>query len=136
MPLVGSPMANRLWVTGQTKSGSRRLHEDHKKLRHMMLPGMAEPGSHPGARPGVRTHRRAPGYSSQDLAGPSTNECREAIPQWAHHLQGEPRGAGAKRIEQRREGGIPRWPDLRMLRLASRWGERSLRLCGRSRDID
>ncbi|MED6278974.1 IQ motif-containing GTPase-activating protein 3 [Characodon lateralis] len=31
-----------------------------------------------------------PGCSSRDPAGPSPNERREAIPQWAHHLQGEP----------------------------------------------
>ncbi|MEQ2281512.1 hypothetical protein AMECASPLE_031150 [Ameca splendens] len=30
MCLEGSPMANSLWVTGQTKSISRRLYEDHK----------------------------------------------------------------------------------------------------------
>ncbi|MEQ2301907.1 hypothetical protein AMECASPLE_000997 [Ameca splendens] len=30
-----------------------------------------------------------PGYSLQDPARPSLNERREAIPQWAHHLQGE-----------------------------------------------
>ncbi|KAK5610246.1 hypothetical protein CRENBAI_008644 [Crenichthys baileyi] len=28
-----------------------------------------------------------PGCSSWDPAGPSPNERREAIPQWAHHLQ-------------------------------------------------
>ncbi|KAK5620726.1 hypothetical protein CRENBAI_019570 [Crenichthys baileyi] len=31
-----------------------------------------------------------PGCSSRDPAGPNPNERREAIPQWAHHLQGEP----------------------------------------------
>ncbi|KAK5617117.1 hypothetical protein CRENBAI_012876, partial [Crenichthys baileyi] len=31
-----------------------------------------------------------PGCSSWDPAGPSPNERREAIPQSAHHLQGEP----------------------------------------------
>ncbi|MEQ2198758.1 hypothetical protein XENOCAPTIV_017848 [Xenoophorus captivus] len=30
------------------------------------------------------------GCSSRDLARPSPNERRETIPQWAHHLQGEP----------------------------------------------
>ncbi|MEQ2241941.1 hypothetical protein ILYODFUR_030538 [Ilyodon furcidens] len=30
------------------------------------------------------------GCSSRDPAGPNPNERREAIPQWAHHLQGEP----------------------------------------------
>ncbi|MEQ2238492.1 hypothetical protein ILYODFUR_033729 [Ilyodon furcidens] len=30
------------------------------------------------------------GCSSRDPAGPSPNERREALPQWAHHLQGEP----------------------------------------------
>ncbi|MEQ2227189.1 hypothetical protein ILYODFUR_035230 [Ilyodon furcidens] len=28
--------------------------------------------------------------SSRDPAGPSPNERHETIPQWAHHLQGEP----------------------------------------------
>ncbi|KAK5598870.1 hypothetical protein CRENBAI_002894 [Crenichthys baileyi] len=31
-----------------------------------------------------------PGCSTRDPAGPSPNQRREAIPQWAHHLQGEP----------------------------------------------
>ncbi|MEQ2221707.1 hypothetical protein ILYODFUR_018433 [Ilyodon furcidens] len=60
--------------------------------RHMMSPGMAEPGCHPGARLGVGTHYRAPGYLSWDLASPRPNKRREVIPQWAHHLQGEPCG--------------------------------------------
>ncbi|MED6294639.1 hypothetical protein CHARACLAT_023125, partial [Characodon lateralis] len=53
------------------------------------------------------------GGSSRDPAGPSPNERRKTIPHWAHHLQGEPRGTGAKRIGRRTkvETSAARSPD-------------------------
>ncbi|MEQ2245324.1 hypothetical protein ILYODFUR_026512 [Ilyodon furcidens] len=78
MPLVGSPMANRLWVTGQTKSGSRHLHEDHIIEARDVAWLQAETSS-------GGTRRRPPGLllTGPGRAGTSLNERREAIPQWA-----------------------------------------------------
>ncbi|MEQ2280568.1 hypothetical protein AMECASPLE_021225 [Ameca splendens] len=92
MPLVGSPMANRVWVTGQAKSGSRHLHEDHTiKARDIAWHGGA--GVPPWSQAWGQNSLGVawwPGCSSRDPAGPSPNERCGSIPQWAHHLQGEP----------------------------------------------
>ncbi|MED6240781.1 hypothetical protein ATANTOWER_028027 [Ataeniobius toweri] len=60
----------------------RKMSEDVVKLPQKLstYPGWK---FHSGTRPGVETHRQSarwPGCSSRDLAGPSPNERREAIP--------------------------------------------------------
>ncbi|KAI3366343.1 hypothetical protein L3Q82_000505 [Scortum barcoo] len=64
-PLVGSPMANRSYVTGQTKSGSQGPPWKKETTRTVTCsPRLALPGPHldPGARPGVGACRKlAPG---------------------------------------------------------------------------
>lgn len=59
MPLVGSRMANRSQVMGQTKSSS----EASMRIlpRTVTSPSMAQPGSHPGPRPAVGTCIQVPG---------------------------------------------------------------------------
>ncbi|KAK5614519.1 hypothetical protein CRENBAI_020674 [Crenichthys baileyi] len=100
---------------GQTKSGSRILHEDkYIEARDVARYGGA--GVPPWSQAWGRDSSESawwPGCSSRDLAGPNPNERREAIPQWAHHLQGEPLGTGAKRIGWRTkvETSAARSPD-------------------------
>ncbi|KAK5622160.1 hypothetical protein CRENBAI_009068 [Crenichthys baileyi] len=75
---------------GQTKSGSRILHEDkYIEARDVARYGGA--GVPPWSQAWGRVSSESTwwlGCSSRDPAGPSPNERREAIPQWAHHLQG------------------------------------------------
>ncbi|MEQ2285809.1 hypothetical protein AMECASPLE_035685 [Ameca splendens] len=49
------------------------------RSRHVILPGTAEPGSHPGARPGVGTRRKAPGGGFL-LAGPGRAKPKRETP--------------------------------------------------------
>ncbi|KAK5622096.1 hypothetical protein CRENBAI_010487, partial [Crenichthys baileyi] len=77
---------------GQTKSGSRILHED-KYIEARDVARYGSDGVPPWSQAWGRDSSESawwPGCSSRDPAGPSLNERREAIPQWAHHLQGEP----------------------------------------------
>ncbi|MEQ2239989.1 hypothetical protein ILYODFUR_010345 [Ilyodon furcidens] len=84
------------------------MEEDYwsakSKSRHVTSPGTAEAGFQPWSRAWGRNSSESawwPGCSSRDPAGPSPNERREAIPQWAHHMQGEPRRTSPKRIGRR-----------------------------------
>ncbi|MED6233361.1 hypothetical protein ATANTOWER_010739 [Ataeniobius toweri] len=89
---VESPMANRLWVMGQTKSSSRHLHEDHT-IEACDIARYGGAGVPPWSQAWGRASSESPwwlGCSSWDPAGPSPNERREDIPQWAYHLQEEP----------------------------------------------
>ncbi|MEQ2230644.1 hypothetical protein ILYODFUR_031525 [Ilyodon furcidens] len=92
MPLVGSPMANRLWVTAQS------LHEVQKNQGTWRCPVQWNRG--PTLEPGLGS-----GCSSEDLAGPSSNERRETIPQWAYHLQGGTMRDRCKENRAADEGG-------------------------------
>ncbi|MEQ2241420.1 hypothetical protein ILYODFUR_025080 [Ilyodon furcidens] len=76
----------------QTKSGSRHPHEDHYIEAHDVARYVGA-GVAPWSQARDRDLSESAwwlGCSSRDPAGPSPNERREAIPQWAHHLQGEP----------------------------------------------
>ncbi|MEQ2297227.1 hypothetical protein AMECASPLE_032627 [Ameca splendens] len=108
-------MANRLQVMGQTKSGSRHLHEDHKiEACDVAWYGGAEvlPWSQAWG-PDSSESAWWLGCSSWDPARPSPTQRCKAIPHWAHHLQGEPCGIGAKRIGQQTkvESSAARSPD-------------------------
>ncbi|MED6282428.1 hypothetical protein CHARACLAT_032070 [Characodon lateralis] len=104
---------------GQTKSSSRHLHEDHKiEARDVTLYG--GPGVPPWSQAWGRDSSESAwwlGFSSWHPAGPSPNERCEAIPQWAHHLQGNHEGP-----VQRGLGSGRRWRswqhNLRIFRLA------------------
>ncbi|KAK5622843.1 hypothetical protein CRENBAI_023966 [Crenichthys baileyi] len=90
--LVDPDMLKHIRVMGQTKSGSRILHEDkYIEARDVARYGGA--GIPPWSQAWGRDSLESawwPGCSSRDPAGQSPNERGEAIPQWAHHLQGEP----------------------------------------------
>ncbi|MED6289047.1 hypothetical protein CHARACLAT_032325 [Characodon lateralis] len=79
-------------VTGQTKSGSRIPHDDYR-IEAREVARYDGAGVLPWSQAWGRDLSDSawwPGCSSRDPAGPSPNERRETIPQWAHHLQGEP----------------------------------------------
>ncbi|KAK5610690.1 hypothetical protein CRENBAI_001288 [Crenichthys baileyi] len=84
---AGSPMANRLWVTGQTKSGSRHLQKDHTiEARDVAWYGGA--GVPSWSQAWGRDSSESAwwlGCTSRDPAGPSLNERCEDIPQWARY---------------------------------------------------
>ncbi|MED6262193.1 hypothetical protein ATANTOWER_015923 [Ataeniobius toweri] len=95
MPLVGSPMASRLRVTGQTKSGSRHLHEDHT-IEASDVAWYGRAGVPPWSQAWGRNSLESawwPGCSSQDLAGPSPKESREAIPSVPTSCRGNHEGS-------------------------------------------
>ena len=92
MPLVGSPKANRSWVTGQTKSGSEAPYDEKKnKASYVAKTGVT--GAPPWSQAwGGRSTASVwwPGLSPQGPAGHSPKERRGAVLPWTHHPQEDP----------------------------------------------
>ena len=92
MPLVGSPKANRSWVTGQTKSGSEAFYDaKYNEVRDAARFG--DTGAPPWSQAwgwGSQASAWWPGHCPRGPAGLSPNERRGTILPWTHHPQEEP----------------------------------------------
>ena len=89
MPLVGSPKANRSWVTGQTKSSSKTPYEK-EKTKDSDVARYGGTGASPWSQVrgwGTCASAWWPDLCPRGPAGLSPKERRGSNLLWAHHPQ-------------------------------------------------